>query len=576
MRVGVECEFEVHAADRRLDFRTEIAGVTGVPGQDPSDPLARRLDSGAALTADGWEAELATPPLPVGADVAERLDALLDVEAARLVAALGRRHDGVRIVGFSTHVNVSVPDAVAVRLAEEFTRSCALAAVLLLGGPRSSGVLVRPRRGRLEVCGDYVTGADLRVAVTFVAAATRMLLAGVRPADGPWPWVPARERFGYYVDGAVAAGCGAEAAAEVWGLARGFAVDAGLGPGEVDARVAGLSASAPGKAPELRADACGPVGPLAVADPRAHARVRGAVRAERVWATWTTAAWRLGDERGRTRYVVLPVDREEDLLARLDAGLLDRWLPFVVRAPRLRVLVASEQAGRPRVWRDVRPEGLVPAERRPDGSVPRPGSPPGGGDPDSAKNRADESRPPSGSLPAPRSWRPLLVGVGAAVLLAAGVGAGVALSDDGPDAPAPAPSGGTGSGSASPSPSTTPGVLGPGLWHYVGTYTEGDRPPRPMARVVSCTDVCDIQHGDVPPLPLTGGTHSTDVAPVDNCPAGYTFGSRQTVEFTPTTLVIVTTAYNDATTCQGVEMAPSEFVQRWELENRGPYELPTG
>src|SRR5690606_7067212 len=111
--VGVEHELQAHTGTTVRDFRSLLPTVAGpVLLCDPGDPRARRLRSGLALTADGWEAELVTPPLPLDAAAPATLARMLAEESARLLAALQRDVPTSRLTGFSTHINVSVPDAV--------------------------------------------------------------------------------------------------------------------------------------------------------------------------------------------------------------------------------------------------------------------------------------------------------------------------------------------------------------------------------------------------------------------------------------------------------------------------------
>src|SRR5690606_26367511 len=75
--MGVEHEFRV--VDRRgvVDFRRLVGTLeVGAGDLDPGDARARRLDSGALLTADGREAEIATPPVELRGGFS---DALVDL-----------------------------------------------------------------------------------------------------------------------------------------------------------------------------------------------------------------------------------------------------------------------------------------------------------------------------------------------------------------------------------------------------------------------------------------------------------------------------------------------------------------
>jgi hypothetical protein len=63
--LGVEHEFTVHdVAGARLDFRSLIHRLPIAGARlDPGDPNAYRCSWGGVFTADGHEAELATPPI---------------------------------------------------------------------------------------------------------------------------------------------------------------------------------------------------------------------------------------------------------------------------------------------------------------------------------------------------------------------------------------------------------------------------------------------------------------------------------------------------------------------------------
>jgi hypothetical protein len=112
--------------------------------------------------------------------------------------------DSWTLDGYSTHLNVSVSDRVVTRAAHRFTRHLAHAQMLLLDRTGSPGLLVRPRRGRLEIGGEYSCGVQLRVALAFAVAGT----IACEDRSGPWRRVPAPQfrpdsavgRFGWYVD----------------------------------------------------------------------------------------------------------------------------------------------------------------------------------------------------------------------------------------------------------------------------------------------------------------------------------------------------------------------------------------
>src|SRR4051812_48076191 len=100
---GVEREYRVlDAAGEAVDFRALI-GTLHLPGGglDPGDPNAHHLPSGVLLTADGAEAEIATPPIPVQPAFSRAASAWAELGEDALAAALP---PGSAIEGFSTHL----------------------------------------------------------------------------------------------------------------------------------------------------------------------------------------------------------------------------------------------------------------------------------------------------------------------------------------------------------------------------------------------------------------------------------------------------------------------------------------
>lgn len=381
-RVGVEHELRLWSAGAQVDFRTMLPAVAaGLRTLDPGDPRARRLPSGVALTADGREAELATPPVPWAPGAPARLEALLAAERSVLAARAAEVVGPVEVTGFSTHVNLGVPDAVVVDVGERFTRHCGLVTALV-GEPRSSsGLLVRPRRGRLEIGGEYAEGAHLLALVTYAGTAVSALLDGALPPELPPPVVvPSREKYGWFLppEGAYRDLLGDGAAGRdllrvSWDHLRPWCVRDGVDPDPVDRLVHGaaLRSEDPATAPDAcvlladpsdSGDAPPPTGPRRLAD---------GIEAETLWLTWSHVVWAFTDGR-RHVHAVLPIDEEPDFLASLDDGRLDEVLRRELRRRigRRRLLVHA-QVGEHLWWHEVRPGALVPAERGPDGAVPR-------------------------------------------------------------------------------------------------------------------------------------------------------------------------------------------------------------
>ena len=381
-RVGVEHEYGVWAGPTQLDFRRLLPVVTeGLRALDPGDPRARRLPSGVALTADGREAELATPPIPWEGAAPHRLDALLAAERSVLARRVAEKFGADRFTGFSTHVNVSVPDDRVVEVGRRFVAFCGLATALVAEPRTSAGLLVRPRRGRLEICGEYAEGEHLVALVTFVGAAVRALGTDVAPPPLPEPVVvPSREKFGWFLppEGPYAdllelgRPSGGDLLAAVWAWARPSCVADGVDPGPVDRLVAG----APLRLEERTgAEVCTTA---AVSLPRDTARTNtsprrlaGGVEAETLWLTWGHAVWVFHDD-DRHLHAVMPAEQEPQFLARLDAGGFDETVRRELgrRIRRRRLLVHAQVDGLG-WWHEVRPGALVPAERTADGAVPR-------------------------------------------------------------------------------------------------------------------------------------------------------------------------------------------------------------
>jgi hypothetical protein len=199
---GVEHELRVLGPTGIVDFRSLLHELP-VDGArlDPGDPNAYRCSWGGVLTADGREAEIATPPFAVEPGFSERVLASIEAGRRALEAMLPPDHT---LQGYSTHLNVQVSDRVVVRAARRFVDRFAPAMMLLLDGPSSPGLLVRPRRGRLELGGEYLAGDPLRASLVFAAGAARCCARPLRIGSLP-PVVradaePAVERFGWYVD----------------------------------------------------------------------------------------------------------------------------------------------------------------------------------------------------------------------------------------------------------------------------------------------------------------------------------------------------------------------------------------
>jgi hypothetical protein len=465
---GVEHEYAVHGPDGQVDFRSLIAQIgEGVPGLDPGDPSARRLSSGSVLAADGREAEVATAPVVVRPGFSHEL-VERDAEGLRtLRSAVGPPYT---LAGFSTHLNVEVRDAHSVRTARRFVASHAVPMMLLLDRADSPGLLVRPRRGRLELGGDFVDGDRLRAAAVFAAASALALrrtpprslcLQGKREA--------ARERYGFYVDRRaygndlyatgrdtrVGDRTAQQQLERVWEWTRPAAV--GHASAEELALVSDVVAGRlplpleAGGAPRAGEPGAVTAGPHAFGEAVPERRRPGLTVTARM-VTWHFVVLDVTGDAGERLHVGVPGARLEAFLLQLDSGALDVSLRDLLgRVPALPVLASSEQTRSVGVFRslgDVR--NLLPGERDPISGIVG-----GAGGPGSREHKHDSQTPDHGSFPsgALKSRRLLaMAGASAAVVVVVGVTAAV-VAATGSDDPGPGPSaaGPAGAGGSDPS-----------------------------------------------------------------------------------------------------------------------------
>src|SRR5439155_21831708 len=111
------------------------------------------------------------------------------------------------LTGASTHLSVEVDAKRNDALSRLYTQTFAPALMLLLDRAYSPGLLVRPRPGRTELCGEFAAGDALRAAAAFAAGSVRVLDRFLRergraalPTRLQGRIEPARQRFGWYVD----------------------------------------------------------------------------------------------------------------------------------------------------------------------------------------------------------------------------------------------------------------------------------------------------------------------------------------------------------------------------------------
>ncbi|MET0145382.1 MAG: hypothetical protein ABW328_11450 [Ilumatobacteraceae bacterium] len=205
-RIGIEHEFKLFVGGRSVDARTILGGLDGLGRRlDPDDAHAVRGAWGGVITCDERELEVVTPPAVLGPGAIRRVVGFSIAGREALTAALPAGHV---LSGYSTHLNVEVDDRRVCRVAKIIAERCAPALMLALDRPDSPGLIVRPRNRRLELGGEYASGAQLRAALTMaagVAALAEHSLSDRRlrsrlPPSLQVQLQPSPQRFGWYVD----------------------------------------------------------------------------------------------------------------------------------------------------------------------------------------------------------------------------------------------------------------------------------------------------------------------------------------------------------------------------------------
>ena len=470
-RIGIEQEFVVTRGGTTVDFAS-VARAGWLPGKrlDRGDPHAHRLPWGGVITADGREAEIATPPATLAPGFTNRLSDWLARGRHELDASLGSEF---QVDGGSTHVNVEVADHRATSIAKRFVARHSLAMMLLLDRKQSPGLLVRPRRGRLELGGEFVTGPQLVAATVFAAAAVMdCRRVGRRSTYGRFLVEPARERFGYYVDRRAFGGdlyaTGRSTAigrrTAQWNLQRSweiarrdavtFATDTELAT--TDAVVRG-DHPLPCERPDV--DDTNPSTFTAWgADLTADSR-RLAFGLAAVLATWEQVVFEL-THHDRTWLLAVPAERASRLVQLFAGGQLDEYLRRIVATPdrAFSPLLAAEQIGRGGVFGSLGNDTtLQPLERMP-GTGLIGGNGVGGRE---DKHRTEEPRNPQPKPKPrpPRSWMNLAVPAASAGVVAAVLVTTYALwpRGDGNETAAPPPVAPTSAPTAGPTADSTTG-----------------------------------------------------------------------------------------------------------------------
>lgn len=351
--VGIEQEFTVHTPTaERADFRT-LLRESGVVGSqlDPNDPNAWRTPSGVVVTADGREAEAATPPVSVQPGFTGDVSAWARAARREVEAVLLGSHS---VRGYSTHLSISVDDRRNPRVGALYARTFAPGLMLLVDRVDSPGLIIRPRPGRLELCGEFVDGPWLRAAAVYAAGSVLachqairsdrafaslppQLEVGTRPASTRAGWWVDRAAFGVDLlqggrsarlrrcDGRrVRAQAHLEAA---WRCAR-TALGPRVAPEDLataDELVNGdgpLPSETDGLAVERREP--GPLPPPSPLGQVGIVRARAGFVVEAFAATWKLTIFRLrARDRARDAYAAIPRADHARFFELLDAGELD-------------------------------------------------------------------------------------------------------------------------------------------------------------------------------------------------------------------------------------------------------------
>jgi len=463
--LGLELEFSVRSERGTqapvhfgsLIHRLRLDGTA----LDPGDPNAYRCSWGGVITADGAEAEIATPPVRTRPGFTTRLQAWARTGEAELRRAVP---PGIRLDGYSAHFSASMPANLNDRVCRLYAETFAADLMLLMDRIDSPGLLVRPRPGRTELCGEFMEGEPLAAAAAFVAGTTRACAAAVR-RPGRRTALPPRldvrlaravHRYGWYVDrGAFGADlhaasrrallprasggtiCAQSHLELAWAAARqALAEDAAAADLEAAEAMVTGSLPLPAECGQLDGTPGGrlsgvvrfPLDGTVVPDTlRLQAHVRPGFALRPVATTWDFTVF---EARGpaRNAYACIPRDSLPGFLTVLEEGALDDTIAaYLALTSRRRVLSAPEQTRRPGLYDHVdAPAKLLAPERDPQTGHQESGEPtakrtlarPG------KQNRQDQEKPPKekereGTAKPRRFLRAVAIGAIAAVVLAA-------------------------------------------------------------------------------------------------------------------------------------------------------------
>ena len=466
--LGLELEFSVRSGRGAHVHFGSLIHRLGLDGTalDPGDPNAYRCSWGGVITSDGAEAEIATPPVRTRPGFTARLQGWARTGEGELRRAVPR---GIGLDGYSAHFSAAMPAKLNDRVCRLYAETFAADLMLLMDRIDSPGLLVRPRPGRTELCGEFLGDEPLAAAAAFVAGSTRACAAAVRRQSGRAALPPgldvrlarAVHRYGWYVDrGAFgtdlhAAGrrallprasggtiCAQSHLELAWAAARQALADDATAS-DLQAAEAMVTGSLPlpaehsqpgGAAGGQRGGDAGFCldGAVVPDTPRLCAHVRPGFTLRPVAATWDFTVFEASGP-GRRAYACIPRDSLPGFAAALEEGALDDPIAAYLALPsRRRVLSASQQTTRPGLYDQMgAPAGLLAPERDPQTGQHESGEPrakrtlarPGKRNRQEQKApRKEQKAPPKAARSVPRA---VAIGVVIAVVLAA---AGVATA----------------------------------------------------------------------------------------------------------------------------------------------------
>src|SRR5215471_8235646 len=400
--LGLELEFSVRSVRGGQVHFGSLVHRLALDGAalDPGDPNAYRCSWGGVVTSDGAEAEIATPPVRTRPGFTARLQGWAQTGEAELRRAVPR---GIGLDGYSAHFSAAMPAKLNDRVCRLYAETFAADLMMLMDRSDSPGLLVRPRPGRTELCGEFIEHEPLAAAAAFVAGSTRACAAAVRRQTGRATLpprldvrlAPAVHRYGWYVDreafgtdlhaagrrallpraagGTISAQSHLELA---WAAARqALAEDAAASDLQAaEAMVTGSLAlpaeqgrldEAPGG--QRDGDVRFPLEGAVVPDtPLPGEHVRPGFTLRPVAATWDFTVFEATGP-ARSAYACIPRDSLPAFAAALEEGALDNAIAAYLALPsRRRALSESRQTARPGLYDQMgAPAGLLAPERDP-------------------------------------------------------------------------------------------------------------------------------------------------------------------------------------------------------------------